>query len=300
LKLDVAHQDLGSLKSTINSEKKNEKTQETKTKEVKDQVQKLTGEKERLEKMISVLVADSQRLTQELDETNGFMEALKKENEELMSNIVDPNSIKKNSIKISFLDELQDDLVRRGNTKGNMPLITPRTEAPLYTPRGVNLVAFTPRKPPMTARESSKNLRRVIEAQRESSPTDSPTAADSPQVVKPNLKLNLSTAISNSEKMAPVEHKKDDKKEDYPSEDSEEFVDYSFHGYFFLLAKAIHIALVLKHKDDDAIATISARNDKTFWKLYEEVEEKRIAFHEWHDNQWIRDEINSRLIKVHK
>jgi len=65
------------------------------------------------------------------------------------------------------------------------------------------------------------------------------------------------------------------------------------------LAKAIHIALVLKHKDDDAIATISARNDKTFWKLYEEVEKKRIAFHEWHDNEWIRNEINNRLIKVH-
>jgi len=92
-----------------------------------------------------------------------------------------------------------------------------------------------------------------------------------------------------------LNRKKDDKKEDY-SEDLEDF-DYSFHGYFFLLAKAIHIALVLKHKDDDAIATISSRNDKTFWKLYEEVEEKRIAFHEWHDNEWIRNEINSRLIK---
>jgi len=270
-------------------------------------VQKLIGEKERLEKMISVLVADSQRLTQELDETNSLVDVLRKENEELAANSNDPNSIKKNSVRFSILDELQEDLFRRGNSRNNLPLITPRSEASLYTPRGVNLVA-TPRKAPLTARESSRNLtnaaKKVLEnsSQKDYSPTALSPTANEPQPSKPNLKLNLPTTTTTvDEKAAGAISKTEEKKEETLSEQSEDSTpEYSFDGYFFLLAKAIHISLVLKNKDDDAITSISSRNDKTIWQIYEDVEKSRIAFHEWHDNEWIRGQISSRLIKVHK
>jgi len=205
--------------------------------------------------------------------------------------------LKKNSVRFSILDELQEDLFRRGNSRNNLPLITPRSEASLYTPRGVNLVA-TPRKAHLTARESSRNLttaaKKVLEnSQKDYSPTALSPTANEPQPSKPNLKLNLPTARAIP--------KTEEKKEETLSEQSEDSTpEYSFDGYFFLLAKAIHISLVLKNKDDDAITSISSRNDKTIWQIYEDVEKSRIAFHEWHDNEWIRDQISSRLIKVHK